>query len=377
MRKRISAFITPAAAVVLLLSACNNEGVTEEGTDFEEEQIEENEGAEETDDSGEAGVSEEVEDEIDQEPFEPVEPSENTESVESHYDEHQVSYIPGIGADGEPVERSVPLGEVLSEGVEDLSEGPLNKYRLVAFYGTPLSEHMGILGEYEPEEMMEILKKQTEAYSEIDPARPAVPTIELIATIAQRDPGPDGNYVSEPVPEVIEEYVELAEKHNALLMLDVQLGGKSVMEEVEQLEPYLKEPHVHLTIDTEYSISEGEIPGIDLGSVDGTEIQEAVEYMDRLTEENNLPDKIVLVHQFADSVVTNKNEIQPTENVQVSLNFDGFGDESVKIDGYNHLVRNEPVQYSGFKLFYQDDVPLLEPEDVLELDPAPSVVNYQ
>lgn len=231
------------------------------------------------------------------------------EPVESHYNEHQASYIPGIGSDGEPVERSVPLGEVISEGAEDLSEGPLNKYRLVAFYGTPLSEHMGILGEYEPEEMMEILKEQTEAYSEIDPARPAVPTIELIATIAQRDPGPDGNYFSEPVPEVIEEYVELAEKHNTLLMLDVQLGGKSVMEEVEQLEPYLKEAHVHLAIDTEYSISEGGIPGIDLGSVDGTEIQEAVEYMDRLTEENNLPDKIVLVHQFADSVVTNKNEI--------------------------------------------------------------------
>lgn len=199
----------------------------------------------------------------------------------------------------------------------------------------------------------------------------------MIATVAQRDPGPDGNYISEPSVEIIEEYVELAEQHDALLMLDVQLGGKSVMEEVEQLEPYLKEPHVHLAIDTEYSVGDGEVPGIDLGTVDGAEIQEAVEYMDQLAVENNLPDKIVLVHQFTNSVVTNKQEINPTENVQVSLNFDGFGDSSVKIHGYNQLVRNEPIQYSGFKLFYQDDEPLLTPEEVLELDPAPAIINYQ
>lgn len=85
--------------------------------------------------------------------------------------------------------------------------------------------------------MMELLKEQTAAYSEIDPERPAVPTIELIATVAQRDPGPDGNYISEPSAEIIEEYVELAEAHDALLMLDVQLGGKSVMEKVFELDP--------------------------------------------------------------------------------------------------------------------------------------------
>ncbi|CAN5678026.1 hypothetical protein BH20ACT10_BH20ACT10_06210 [soil metagenome] len=330
-------------------------------------------------------------------PYAALEPAADTEPLSENVSEDYMTQILGAEAgvaddqyaageqygeedgegDSDGLERSVPLGEMLLEGEEDAADGPIGENRIVAYYGTPMSELMGILGEAEPEVVMEQLIEQTQAYSDADPERPAIPMIEFIASIAQRDPGPEGLYVGQTDPEVIEEYVRLAEENDALLMLDVQLGRASVMDEIEILEDFLMEPHVHLAIDTEYSIDEGQVPGVDLGTVEGAEIQEAVEYLDELVERENLPDKLLMVHQFEQEIVTDKEAIQPTENVQVALHADGFGTPEAKFSKYGTLVRDQPIQYGGFKVFYQQDTPVLEPEQVLALDPAPAVITYQ
>lgn len=275
------------------------------------------------------------------------------------------------------VEPSVPRGRTLVADAEDLSDGPLKENRLVAYYGTPLSNLMGVLGEYEPEEMMRRLKQQTAAYSAADPDRPAVPMIELIASVAQRDPGPENLYVAQTPKEEIERYAKLAKENDALLMLDVQLGRATIQQEIEILRPFLKRPYVHLAIDTEYSIEEGQVPGVDLGTVEGEEIQGAVRYLDELVEKEDLPDKVLMIHQFEDGIVTNKDAIAPTNNVEVVLHADGFGGPEAKFTKYRQLVRDQPIQYGGFKLFYSQDEPVLNPEQVLALDPAPAVVTYQ
>src|SRR5699024_407202 len=141
--------------------------------------------------------------------------------------------------------------------------------------------------------------------------------------------------------------------------------------------PFLKEEHVHLAIDTEYSVGEGQIPGEDLGHVEGADIQEAVEYVDKIVEKNNLPDKMVLVHQFGNGIVKNKENIKPTKHVQVPLNYDGFSDVSIKLIEYGTIVKDQPIQYGGYKVFHKNDKPVLQPKDVLKLDPAPAIVNYQ
>jgi len=285
----------------------------------------------------------------------------------------------------EEEKRTVPVSEVLVKGAVDRSDGPLKEHRMVAYYGHPSTGLMGELGRYEPEQMMRKLKRQAQAYSDLDPERPAIPTIELIASVAQPTSMSDGSFLTRLDRGSIEEYAKLAEKHKALLLLDVQLGRSTVMEELDVLRPFLKRPYVHLAIDTEYSVEEGEIPGQDLGEVDGPEIQEAVEELDRMVEEENIPDKVLLVHQFESGIVTNKDAIKPTDNVQVVLHADGFGGPAAKIAKYDLLVRDEPIQYGGFKLFYPlddpnlpgQDIPLLDPIDVLSLDPAPAVVTYQ
>ena len=307
-------------------------------------------------------------------PFKALEPAEDAVSLKETLGKE--AQPDKDGQEGEP-QRKVPLGETLANGKEDLSDGPLKDHRLVTYYGTPASKHMGILGTMEPEEYIKKLKEQTQVYSDLDPERPAVPTIELITTMAQNAPGKDGDYVQMTSEENIETYVELAEKHDALILLDIQLGTDTVMNQVKMVEKWLKRPNVHLAIDTEFHVAQGEKPGEDLGQVDGRKIQEAVEYLSDLTEKNNLPDKLVLVHQFTGPVLTHKDAIEPTENVEVAINFDGWGAAADKLALYRKYIRDEPAQYGAFKIFYDKDVPVLQPEEVLNMDPSPAVINYQ
>ncbi|MFD1019566.1 hypothetical protein [Thalassobacillus hwangdonensis] len=344
------------AASILILGACS---------DSSEESEKETAPSEQEASNPDKGKTEkEQKNEEPEQPFKPVEPSEDAVSIKEKLSE-------------KGQKRTVPIGETLAKGKKDPSDGPLKNHRLVAYYGTPESENMGILGQLEPEEYMKQLKEQAQAYSDADPERPAVPTIELITTMAQSAPGPDGNYIRMNSEENIKEYVELAEKHDALVLLDIQLGKESVMEQVKLVEKWLKHPHVHLAIDTEFHVGEGEKPGEDLGQVDGKEIQKAVNHVSKLTEKHNLPDKFVLVHQFTSHVLTNKDAIQPKDNVQVAINFDGWGAASDKKTLYRKFIRDEPNQYGAFKIFYDKDEPVMSPEEVLKMDPSPAIINYQ
>lgn len=375
MGKRIPIFALIMGIAIILLPACSD---TETESDQDDNQSEKkSEQASKSEDPDDNRGEPKKDNQVNQKPFKAMDPPKDANPLEDYYNDDEKAEMPSEEAHGESADRSVSLGDVLLDDKEDLSEGPLKDHRLVAYYGTPKSEDMGILGEHSPEDMMEKLKEETAKYSKADPERPAVPTIELIATVAQQTPGPDDLYVAEPSEETIDEYAELAEEHDALLLLDIQLGQGTVMDELKKVESYLKLPYVHLAIDTEYSVPEGEIPGEDLGEVEGEDVQEAVEYVDNMVEEHNLPDKMVLVHQFGEGIVKNKEKIKPTEHVQVPLNYDGFGDPAIKMSAYGKLVRNQPIQYGGFKLFYQNDDPLMTPEEVLQLDPAPAIVNYQ
>lgn len=354
------------SAGLLVMGACADPSTTEES---------EKEAPSSKQDESNAEKTENKEPE---QPFKAMEPSEDAVSLDKSLSDMEKQKIPDRQAVlSENPERTVAAGETLPDGVKDPSNGPLKDHRLVAYYGTPDSENMGILGELGPEEYMKKLKEQTQAYSDADPDRPAVPTIELITTMAQSEPGPDGDYVRMTSEENIEEYVELAEKHDALVLLDIQLGTDTVMEQVKMVEKWLKHPQVHLAIDTEFHVAQGEKPGEDLGEVDGKEIQKAVEYVSELTEKNDLPDKFVLVHQFTGAVLTNKEAIQPTDNVEVAINFDGWGAAADKQALYGKYIRDEPKQYGAFKVFYDKDVPVMKPEDVLKMEPSPAIINYQ
>jgi hypothetical protein len=178
-------------------------------------------------------------------------------------------------------------------------------------------------------------------------------------------------------PETIREFVEFTQANDLLLIIDIQIGRTSVEKEMAIIEEFLIEPNVHLAIDPEFSMDEGQVPNEDIGGVDAEDINYAQEELARIVEEHNLPPKLLIVHRFTDGMIRDSDEIDEVENVQFILDFDGFGDPASKQSGYGLYANEDSVEYTGIKLFYDQDQPLMQPDDVLELDPPPDFVMYQ
>ncbi|MBN9383980.1 MAG: hypothetical protein J0H74_24725 [Chitinophagaceae bacterium] len=254
--------------------------------------------------------------------------------------------------------------------------------RIVAYYGNLYSKNMGILGEYPPDEMLRRLKVELKSWSEADPATPVIPALHYIAVTAQGSPGKDGKYRLRMPFKQIDSILHIAERINALVFLDVQVGFSNVQAEIPQLEKYLKMPHVHLGIDPEFSMKTGKKPGTVIGTMDASDVNFVSNYLAGLVKANNLPPKILVVHRFTRPMITNYKGIQKHPEVQIVMDMDGWGEPTLKYDSYKSYISLEPVQFTGFKLFYKNDKRkpgsrLLTPPEVLKQKPSPIYIQYQ
>jgi len=273
-----------------------------------------------------------------------------------------------------PSERWPVYGAVPPEGAL------LPYHRIVAFYGNLYTPAMGILGAPE-EEMLARLKEETARWQQADTMIPVLPALHYIAVTAQENPGPSGKYRLRMPQEQLEKMVAMASQQNTLLFLDVQVGLSTLQDELPLLETYLRLPDVHLGIDPEYSMKNLQVPSSSIGSFDAADINYAISFLSAIVKRYNLPPKILVVHRFTQAMLTNYKDIKKVPEVQVVVNMDGFGSPAKKIDSYTGFVAREPVQYTGFKLFYKVDPKtgkrLMQPEEVLALYPSPVYIQYQ
>jgi hypothetical protein len=254
--------------------------------------------------------------------------------------------------------------------------------RVVAFYGNPLSKKMGVLGEYPKEQMFAMLDREVARWAKADPSHPVVPALHLIVTVAQGAPGKNGLYRLWMRDSLVNEVHSWARSRNALFFIDVQVGKSTVPAELPRLRPFLEQPDVHLAIDPEFSMApSGAVPGRKIGTLDAKDINWAVDFLDEIARSKNLPPKMLVVHRFTRNMVTNASKIRYTPHVQVVMDMDGWGPPWLKFDSYHDYVKAEPVQFTGFKLFFHNDTktgdPLLTPSEVLRLTPRPLYIQYQ
>ncbi len=255
-------------------------------------------------------------------------------------------------------------------------------HRIVAYYGNLYSTKMGVLGEYEEEEMLARLKKETDAWTLADPETPAMPALHYIVSVAQASAGKDGMYRAVMPDKEIEKVLAMAEKINGVVFLDIQVGLSDIESELPKYEKYLKLERVHIGIDPEFYMKTGARPGTVIGSMEAKDINFATAYLARVVKENNLSPKILVIHRFTQRMVTKYFEIAKVPEVQVVINMDGWGGQAHKINTYKQYVYREPVQFTGFKLFYKNDTKeagstLLTPEQLLKLTPKPIYIQYQ
>jgi len=253
--------------------------------------------------------------------------------------------------------------------------------RIVAFYGNLYSKRMGILGELPKDEMLKKLQAEVANWQAADTTIKAIPALHYIAVTAQLDPGKANLHRMRMPFKQIDTIIKWAKSINALVFLDIQVGHSNVKDEVASLEPYLKLPNVHLGIDPEFSLKNGEIPGTKIGTFNSDDINDAIGILTNLVQKNNLPPKVLVVHRFTQGMVTNYKKIKILPEVQVVMDMDGFGNRILKKSTYLRYIYREPVQFTGVKLFYKNDNrndwQMYTPKELLKFTPKPIYIQYQ
>ncbi len=287
------------------------------------------------------------------------------------YDKLITGMVNGDTSGKWPVKAAYPLaGAIL----------PFN--RVVAFYGNLYSTKMGVLGEYPRQIMLAKLKEEVKKWQAADTTVKAIPALHYIATTAQGSPGSGNKYRLRMPFKQIDSVISMAKEINALVFIDIQVGHSTVQEEVPLFEQYFKMPNVHFGIDPEFSMKGGQKPGAAIGTFDAADINFVSSYMAKIVRENNLPPKMLVVHRFTRAMVTNYKQIKLQPEIQMVMDMDGWGAQARKISTYKLFVYGEPVQFTGFKLFYKNDFRepnsrIMTPEEVLKLKPRPMYVQYQ
>jgi hypothetical protein len=277
----------------------------------------------------------------------------------------------GGEGDGEPEASSEPRPAALPRGGRTI----LPDHRVVAYYGAPQDDELGILGIGPPRRAARRLERQAGPYSR--PGRPVLPAFELIAAIVTSESGDGGDHSMRQDDSTIRRYLRVARAHRMLLLLDIQPGYAPFLQEAKALERWLREPDVGLALDPEWSMEPPLLPAQEIGSTDAATVNEVSRYLSGIVRRHDLPQKLLVVHRFTADMIENEHELERNPGVALVVNVDGFGDQPNKVSKYREFTKDLPRRFNGFKLFYQEDLNLMNPAQVLRLRPEPDLVVYE
>jgi len=258
-------------------------------------------------------------------------------------------------------------------------------YRPIAYYGNLYSNKMGALGKWPKKEMIPKLLDEVKKWNEADTVIPSIPCLHYIAVTAQGAPGKDGKYRYRMPHHQIDTILNWAKEINAIVFIDVQIGLSTLQAEIPLFEKYLAMPNVHLGIDPEFAMlgKGGKKPGSVIGTVDAADVNYVSGYLAELVRKHNLPPKMFMVHRFTKGMVTNYQDIKLRPEVQIVMDMDGWGPPDLKKGTYRYWINEQPVQFTGFKLFYVNDTEksgqkeMMSREQILGLKPRPVYIQYQ
>ncbi len=249
--------------------------------------------------------------------------------------------------------------------------------RIVALYGNPTTPALGVMGEQGPKAAVERAREVAAPYGA--DGTEILPAFEIIATVASATATADGDYSWEMSVEDLLPWVEIAGEEGLYVTLDLQPGRTDFLTQAQRYEELLLLPHVGLALDPEWRLKPTQVHLRQIGSVDAAEVNQVVEWLAGLVRDNDLPQKLLILHQFKFTMITNRELIETPPELAVLVHADGQGPIHSKYDTYAALtgVSDADQWWWGWKNFYDEDSPTPTPEQVLELDPLPVYVSYQ
>ena len=295
-------------------------------------------------------------------------------------------------ADGTPTQvvglgPAFAAGDVFAGRVEAARTGvqvpgggqlPLAQRRLVALYGHPGTPSLGLLGEQPLQATLERAREVAAGYDGLG-GLPAVPTLEIITTVASGSPGADGDYSNEVDPAELEPWVDAAGEAGIAVLLDLQPGRSDFLTQAKRYEALLRRPHVGLALDPEWRLGPGQEPLQQIGSVSAAEVDDVGDWLAQLVREDDLPQKVFLLHQFRTSMVRDRDLVDTTRDELVTVvHADGHGTPAAKTATYDALTAGDPPGLVwGWKNFLDEDTPTFTPAETTAVDPSPVFVSYQ
>jgi hypothetical protein len=253
------------------------------------------------------------------------------------------------------------------------------RYRLVGYAGLTGASTLGRLGTGPLDFRVVELEKRAQPYAK---GREILPVLEVITTVVQASAGRDGKYRMRLPDDEIRTYHQAARKHKALLLLNLQPGRSEFLQEARAYEKWLKLPDVGLAVDPEWAMDPGQVPGRAYGHTTGAELDQTARYLAGLVKKHDLPEKVMVYHQVATSVVRKESGLRDHEGVALIKSVDGLGPPGEKIKTYRLVNKTTPTfVHPGFKLFFTEDRRdhgrLMSPDEVLTLKPRPEYVMYE
>ncbi len=206
--------------------------------------------------------------------------------------------------------------------------------------------------------------------------RPVQPVYELIVTVADASPGPDGDYSHDIDRAVVQRYIDAAHRQGALLLLDVQPGRAGFLMTARRWAWALRDPYVGLALDPEWRMGRGEVPGRTIGSVHADEVNRTSAWLAELVRRRDLPEKLLVLHQFREDMIERIGLVHRRNGLALVQHVDGFGTRGEKRATYATVQRGRKFTM-GLKLFYDEDVRRMGPAEVGALRPRVRFVSFQ
>ncbi|HSK22426.1 MAG TPA: cell wall-binding repeat-containing protein [Egicoccus sp.] len=248
--------------------------------------------------------------------------------------------------------------------------------RIVAMYGVPGTRALGVLGEQDLEATVPRLLEIAEPYGA--DGREVLPAFEIITTVASAEAGDRGDYSRRMDPAMLREWVDRAAAEGFYVVLDLQSGRTDFLTQAQEYEELLREPHVGLALDPEWRLAPDERHLRQIGSVEDAEVQQVADWLAGLVRDEQLPQKLLLLHQFRLSMLPDRDTIETGPELATVVHMDGQGSIGSKYATYDAITAGAEDRWLwGWKNFYDEDFPTPTPEEVLALDPLPVYVSYQ
>ena len=243
----------------------------------------------------------------------------------------------------------------------------------------PITASLGVLGEQGPEATIERARTTAEPYQELTDGT-VVPALEIIATVASGSAGRDGNYSNEWPVEAATPPGRAGRRGRAVRGARPAAGSDRL-------------PHPGPAVRGAAPPAQrraGAGPGVAAGPRRGPPARrsarwtwprstQVVTWLADLTREQRLPQKLLVLHQFQVRMIPGVDTVdQSRSEVAVLIHVDGQGVAGGQAGHLAHAAGPRAgIDSWGWKNFYDEDVPMLTPEQTMQVEPQPDFISYQ